>query len=264
MRMHRSPWSVIAVVTLPAVFAVVYQSCVVAQATRHVSWSSSLNLKDTADIPARLRAPVTEGDQTTPVRLNLTNGTATREITSCKDYLNAIDAGFYAADNLMNKKTAAFVGRCYVLRDLQNAHAPVSGHAYSWTKQSLSELPPLLVAGERSVADKAEQADRQGKSWQQFDPTLKETAVTPDWLEATDGDYNYSLGILARGSFEGSGREEIAAYGCAAGQQSTWFECEYFIFAPGSDGKLTRLTDSSAPYKLKIRMPKTESSRSKK
>ena len=223
-----------------------------AQAGGNPSWSSKLNLKSLEDIPDRMRVPLSREDQPQVlVKVTLTNGKVSRVINNCEDYLNAVTAGFYPGDNFVNKETGSFTSQCYVLRDLQHAHAVASGGTYEWSRDSLSQLPPLLVVGSREVTDAGEQAEKRGESWQQFDPTLKVTSVAQDVLEADDGSDSYSLQILARGDFTGGGVEDIAVYGCAVGDQSTWFECEYFVFSLTSQGKLARQTEDSAPYALK-------------
>jgi hypothetical protein len=186
--------------------------------------------------------------------LRLTNDKASREIGSCEEYLNAVNSGFYAADNLANKISSSYVSQCYVLRDLQHARRSTSSNLYGWTKNSLSELPPILAVGERSITDAAEAAENRGESWQQFNPALKETNLSDDQLEASDGDFTYTLDILARGDFDGSGKEDVAVCGCAVGQHSTWFQCKYFVFSPTSNGKLIRLTRDAAPYRIKVQI----------
>ena len=182
----------------------------------------------------------------------LTNGKASREVGTCEEYLNVVSAGFYPATNYDNKMSATFVHDCFVFRDLQHARAAVSGNSYGWSKDSLAQLPPILVAGARAITDAAEQAEECGESWQQFDPTLKLTDVTRDELEAEDADFAYSLEILARGDFNGDGLADVAVYGCSTGKESTWVQCKYFIFSRTNQGKLVRLTHDVPPYMMKV------------
>jgi len=230
-----------------------------AQAGGNPSWSSKLNLKSLKDVRNRMRVPLSNEDQPqVPLKVTLTNGKVSRVINNCEDYLNAVTAGYHAADNFANKESGSFISQCYVLRDLQHVHAIASGGTYEWSRDSLSQLPPLLVVGSREVTGAAEQAEKRGESWQQFDPALKVTSVTRDELEADDGRDSYSLHILARGNFTGGGVEDIAVYGCAVGDQSTWFQCKYFVLSLTNQGKLARQTESSAPYALKPQIPHDE------
>src|SRR6059058_1819680 len=142
-----------------------------AQASGNVTWSSDLHLKSLADIPNRMREPVLQASQGKRTVM-LTNGNVSREVRNCDAYLNALTAGFYAANNFEKKWEASF-GQCFVLRDLQHARPATSGSSYSWNKDSLAQLPPLLVVGAREITDAAEEAEKRGESWKQFNPNLK-------------------------------------------------------------------------------------------
>ena len=221
-----------------------------AQAGGNVTWSSDLHLKSLADIPNRMREPVLQASQGKRTVM-LTNGNVSREVRNCDEYLNALTAGFYAANNFEKKWEASF-GQCFVLRDLQHARPATSSNSYEWNKDSLAQLPPVLVVGAREITDAVEQAEKRGESWQQFNPALKLTDVDRDKLGAEDADFAYSLDILARGDFNGDGAGDIAVFGCAMGKHSTWDHCEYFIVAPTNSGMLVRLTHDVAPYRTKV------------
>jgi hypothetical protein len=224
-----------------------------AQMGRKPTWSSELHLKDTQDVATRLHEPVLEGTQ--PQRVTLTNGKASREVGSCDEYLNAVGTGFHPATNRDIKTSADFVYECFVLRDLQHARPATSTSSYQWSPASLTHLPPVLVPGSQEVANSAEQAEKRGESWKQFDPSLRIKKVDGDLLLAEDDDYVYSLEIVARGDFDGDGVEDIAVYGTAQGKHSTWAHPEYFIFSPATNDKLTRLTHGHAPYRMKVQIP---------
>jgi hypothetical protein len=221
------------------------------QAGGHVEWSPSLQLHSLAGIPRRLREPVLDKAQPT---LAMTHGEASHQVSNCEEYLSAVNAGFSPANNYEQKRSAAFVGLCYVLRDLQHARPVVSGNAYGWTADSLAQLPPVLVPGARDITDAAAQAEQRGQSWRQFNPALKVTKADRDQLFAGDPEYAYSLEILARADFNGDGAADIAVFGCVQGKHSTWSPCEYFIFSLAKTGKLVRLTQSRAPYLLRARI----------
>ena len=232
-----------------------------------LEWSPALGLKSQADLPSRMRGPVFGKDHPNlPVKVTLTNGNASREVDNCEEYLNIVNAGFYPDNNRANKMAGSFVRQCYVLRDLKHARSATSldgsglkrmpsANSFGWTKDSLAQLPPLLVAGAREVTTAAEQAEARGESWQQFDPSLKVTSVTREDLGAEDDSFLYSLEIVARGDFDGDGTGDVAIYGCATGKRSTWFECKYFVFSPTSRGKLSRLNERRAPYRMKVKIP---------
>jgi hypothetical protein len=163
------------------------------QAEPKVTWSANLHLRSTDEIPKRLREP--HGS----TALALAKGKASLKAGNCEEYLNAVSAGFHPATNYDNKMSAEFVHDCFVLRDLQHARAATASGSYRLTKDSLSQLPPMLVRGAREVTDAAEQAEKRGESWKQFDPTLKVTRIDVDSLNAEDDDTAYFLTIRARG-----------------------------------------------------------------
>jgi hypothetical protein len=215
------------------------------QAEPKVAWSVNLHLRSTDDIPKRLREPEESGP------LALAKGKESLKVGNCAEYLNAVSAGFYPATNYDNKMSAQFVHDCFVLRDLQHARAATVSGSYRLTKDSLTQLPPMLVPGAREVTDAAEQAEKRGESWKQFDPTLEAGRIDADSLTAEDKDTAYFLTIRAKGDFTGDGVEQIAVFASANGKHSTWSHAEYVILEPTSQGTLVRLTDRSAPYRVK-------------
>jgi len=223
-----------------------------AQASRDITWSPDLHLNSLADIPNRLRQPVLEGGQA----LQLTNGQISLSTHNCTEYLAAAGTGFYPATNFDKKFSASFVKRCFVLRDLQHAKPAAVPSNYHWTAASLSHLPPVLVVGERTETDAAENAEKHGNSWHQFAPSLKITSIEGDLLIVEDDNFAYSLQILARGDFNGDGNQDIAVYGCGEAKHGGSLPCEYFVFSPSNNNsKLTRMTHGSAPYRMKVRIP---------
>lgn len=223
-----------------------------AQGGGNVNWSSKLHLKSLSDISNRLHEPVFGKAEN---KLSFTNGKSARDIHNCDEYLNAVSIGFYPEGNYDNKEADEFVYQCYVLRDLQGVRPVTPTHPYTWSKDSLAELPPVLVPGSRERANAAAQAEKRSESWQQFDPGLHITKIDPHMLFADDGNYAYSLEILARGDFNGDGVEDIAVYGTAIGKHGTWSSAEYFVLSPTSSNKFVRLTQGHAPYRLKAQIP---------
>lgn len=223
----------------------------VVQANRPVAWSPELHLKGTTEIQSQLQAPVLEGAK----RVRLTNGTTSRDVGNCEEYLNAVGGGFHASTPIDVKTSADFVYQCFVLRDLQHAQPAVSSSAYTWSENSLSHLPPVLVPGAHDVTDAAEQSEKRGESWKQFNPNVKIKKISGDLLLAEDNDYVYSLQVLARGDFNGDGIEDLAVYGTAQAKRGTWAHASYFIVSPTTTGKLVRLTNGRAPFRLKVQVP---------
>jgi hypothetical protein len=215
------------------------------QAEPKVTWSVNLNLRSTDDIPKRLREP--EG----PGPLTLAKGKESLKAGNCEEYLNAVSAGFHPATNYDNEMSAEFVHDCFVLRDLQHARAARVSRSYRLTKDFLTQLPPMLVGGAREVADAAEQAEKRGESWKQFDPGLKVTRIDVDSLNAEDKDTTYFLAFRAKGDFTGDGVEQIAIFASANAKRGSWAHAEYLILEPTSHGTLVRLTESRAPYRVK-------------
>lgn len=120
------------------------------QAEPKVAWSVTLRLRSIDEIPKRLREP--EGS----ARLALAKGKASLKVGNCKEYLNAVSAGFHPATNDDSDMSFEFVHDCFVLRDLQHARPPTTSGSYRLTKDSLTQLPPMLVRGGQEVTDAAE------------------------------------------------------------------------------------------------------------
>lgn len=217
----------------------------VTQAEPKVTWSPNLNLRSADDIPKRLREP--EG----PGLLALAKGKESLKASNCEEYLNAVSAGFHPATNHDYELSTEFVHDCFVLRDLQHARAPTASSSYRLTKDSLTQLPPMLVRGAREVTDAAEQAEKRGESWKQIDPDLKVTRIDSDSLNAEDKDTSYFLTFRAEGDFTGDGVEQIAVFASANGKHGSWYHVEYLILSPTNHGTLVRVTDRRAPYKVK-------------
>jgi hypothetical protein len=216
-----------------------------AQAEPKVTWSPNLYLRSKDDIPKRLREP--QGS----APLALAKGKESLKVANCEEYLNAVSAGFHPATNRDNQMSARFVHDCFVLRDLQHARPATASGSYRLTKDSLTQLPPMLVRGEREITDAAEQAEKRGESWKQFDPSLKVVRTDVDSLNAEDQDADYFLTVRASGDFTGDGVEQIAVFASANGKRSNWSQAEYSILSPTSQGRLVRVTDRSAPFNMK-------------
>jgi len=218
------------------------------QAERKVIWSETLHLRSMVDIPQRLREP--EGS----APLTLAKGEESLKVGNCEEYLNALDAGFRPATNDDNQMSAEFVRDCFVLRDLQHARAAKASGSYRLSKESLTQLPPML-AGTREFADTAETAEERGASWRQFDPTIKVTKVDVDSLNAQGKDATYFLTFRAKGDFTGNGIEQIAVFASAKAKHGNWSHAEYLILEPTSQGTLVRVTESRVPYRIKSIQP---------
>jgi hypothetical protein len=215
------------------------------QSGPRVRWSVNLHLRSIDEIPKRLREP--EGS--TP--LAFVKGKASLKIGNCQEYLNAVTAGFHPATNDDNDMSFGFVHDCFVLRDLQHARAPTTSNSYRLTSDSLTQLPPMLVRDGRDFTDAAEQSEKRGESWKQFDPALKVVRTDSDSLNAEDKDTAYFLTIRASGDFTGDGVEQIAVFASANGKRGSWSHTEYLVLSPTSHGTLVRVTDRRAPYTMK-------------
>jgi hypothetical protein len=119
------------------------------QAEPKVAWSVNLHVRSTDDIPKRLREPEGSGP------LALAKGKESLKVANCEEYLNAVSAGFHPATNYDNQMSAKFVHDCFVLRDLQQARPATVSVSYRLTKDSLTQLPPMLVPSKREVTDAA-------------------------------------------------------------------------------------------------------------
>lgn len=219
------------------------------QAEPKVSWSPNLNLKSISDIPKRLREP--QGS----APLAFAKGKESLKVGNCEEYLKAVSTGFRPATERDSKMSGEFVHDCFLLRDLQHARAAKASATYRLTKDSLTQLPPMLIPGSREFTDAAEQAEERGESWKQFNPALKVTRTDVDSLNAEDNDNTYFLTIRAKGDFTGDGMEQIAVFASGNGKHGTWSHSEYLILEPKSHGKLVRVTDNRVPYDVKTKQP---------
>jgi hypothetical protein len=183
--------------------------------------------------------------------LALAKGKESLKVGNCEEYLNAVSAGFYPATNRDNELSTEFVHDCFVLRDLQHARVPSASSSYRFSKDSLTQLPPMLARGAHEVTDAAEAAEKRGESWKQFDPDLKVTRTDSDSLNAEDKDTTYFLTVRAVGDFTGDGAEQIAVFASAHGKRGSWYHAEYLILSPTNHGTLMRVTDRRAPYRVK-------------
>ena len=213
-----------------------------AQAEPNLAWSVNLHLQSLDEIPKRLREP--EG----PI-LALAKGKASLKVGNCEEYLNAVSADFLPATSHDNEMSVPFVHDCFALRDLQHARAAKTNGFYQLTRDSLTQLPPMLIRARQ--VDAAEQAENRGESWKQFDPALKVTEFDADSLNAEDKDISYFLTIRAEGDFTGDGVEQIAVFASANAKRGSWSHSEYLILSPTSHGTLVRITDRRAPYRIK-------------
>ena len=185
----------------------------------------------------------------------MAKGKESRKVGNCEEYLTAVSGGFHPATNYDNKMSAEFVHDCFVLRDLQHARAPTASGSYRLTADSLTQLPPMLVRGAWEVTVAAEQAEKRGENWKQFDPDLKVVRIDADSLNAEDKDTAYFLTVRASGDFTGDGIEQIAIFASANGKRSSRSQAEYLILSPTSHGALVRVTDRRAPYRMKSQIP---------
>jgi hypothetical protein len=222
-----------------------------AQGEPKVAWSLNLHLRSTDEIPKRLREPES------PTPLALVKGKAPRKAGTCEEYLNAVSAGFYPATNDDKQMSTVFVHDCFVLRDLRHARAATATGSCRLTEDSLTQLPPMLVRGGRRI-DAAEQAEKHGESWKQFDPTLRVIRIDSDSLNAEDKDSDYFLTIRAHGDFTGDGVEQIAVFASANGKRGSWSQTEYLILSPTTHGTLVRVTDRRTPYRIKTNPARRE------
>lgn len=214
------------------------------QAEPKVAWSVNLHLRSLDEIPQRLREP--EGPT-----LEFAKSKASLKVSNCEEYLDAVSAGFHPATNRDSDMLVAFVHDCFVLRDLQHARAAKANGFYHLTKDSLTQLPPMLVRARQ--VDASEQAENRGESWKQFDPALKVTGIDADSLNAEDKDTSYFLTVRAGGDFTGDGVRQIAVFASANAKRGSWSHAEYMILSPTSHGMLVRVTERGVPYRLKAR-----------
>lgn len=198
-----------------------------ASGSSSVWWAPSLGLTDLSQANAALSEKVSlpKGAE-----LTLAKQGTTRNVSTCREYLEAKADGFGSMNNVAYGLESRFIDRCYVLRLLSRArpaHVNYFG-AEEWTPAIAQALPPLLYQGlPRELARSAKEAEAQGERWTSFDRGLQFESEHGLELTAHDGNFTFSLDIAARGDFNGDGIEDFAVNGSANARKGTfrYFQC---------------------------------------
>jgi hypothetical protein len=218
-----------------------------------IAWSPDLKLSSLADIPQKMAEPLNPGQP--GLNLSNANGKILRMVTTCNEFLEAVAEDYSPANNLEVKRESWYVQACYALRDLQTARTPMESNLLpdGWSTDALDKLPPLDVFGEQSVVDAAQKAEESGKSWQEYEPSLRVTKIEGDHLEAEDDHGGlYSVDIIARADFTGDGHSGLAIVSCERAVNGTLADYNYYILTSAKNGKgpMRRITARNPPYAL--------------
>jgi hypothetical protein len=231
-----------------------------------VWWAPSLGLTNLSQANAALGEKVSlpKGAE-----LTLAKQGATRNVRTCKEYLNAKADGFGPMNNLAYALESRFIDRCSVLRLLTHARPAQVNYfgAEEWTPAIAQALPPLLYQGfPRERARSAKRAAAEGERWTSFDRELQFKNDHGVDLTAYDDNFVFSLEIVARGDFNGDGIEDFAVNGSVNARKGTFRYFQFLVLTrlkPNgpvrvlpSDGRVrgTRADQGSAPLILRDRV----------
>lgn len=108
-----------------------------------VCWSEALGLASLKDIPKKLEEPLKNPDGE---GVTLGKGEKTVQLSTCSQYLDAIEKGFFAPTTLQEKHEDVFIARCHALHDLQSVHSATKSYFQrnGWSPTMFSELPLLF------------------------------------------------------------------------------------------------------------------------
>lgn len=223
-----------------------------ASGSSSVWWAPSLGLTNLSQAKAALSEKVSlpEGAE-----LTLAKQGSTREVRTCKEYLDAKADGFGPMNNLAYGLESRFIDRCYVLRLL--AHARPARVTYfgsdEWSPAIARALPPLLYQGfPRELARSVTSAAAQGERWISSDRGLQFKNDHGLDLTAHDDNFDFSLEIIARGDFNGDGIEDFAVTGSANARKGSFRYFQFLVLTRlQPNGAVTVLSSYKPPFEIR-------------
>lgn len=174
-----------------------------------VTWNKSLGLASLTAIDERLSAP---WEDKIPVRHNGKRTT----VASCKALLDIRKDRVEPANAQAEAVLEARGIECLAINALRSARAAAPADLQLTAKTVPPELGPVVSGDdEKAVAAAA------GKSWLDFDPSIKAEQSADGALIVRSEGYITEVTELARGDFSGSGRQEILVRTASAATEGT-------------------------------------------
>ncbi len=200
------------------------------------TWSPVLELASLAAIPARFERPFHE-----PV--DLIKGEVRSNAANCPALLAARAQGASPADDRDLAIERDEGARCIALQQLSHARGAPAGAlaGFDLGTAKAAQLPPTLAVpfGKRDDA-RAQAAEGRGQTLRDYLPDAVVQAGAG--ALAIKGDtWETRVEVLARGDFDGSGREELLLAAHDKATEGTFESTRLLLVARRDDGALTTL-----------------------
>ncbi len=228
MRIHR-PLAVLAVCIF---FLSTQELTHAASKEAQVQYNARLNVTSGADLDKRLRAP-------------FSNDTAhPAGILNCTQLLARQGRVQQASGQEFQAERSTLVG-CIVLRELRRAVPARSSfvRVLTWDEHLLPLLPAQLAITVSAEATRAAGAAAdQGRSWQNFDPSIASSISSkgPDEIVVTGNGFIERLVLWGRGDFDGDGLEGLLVQSFDTLTEGTYRNTRLFVLTRhSSDGQLS-------------------------
>jgi hypothetical protein len=211
-------------------------------------WAPDLHLVSLADISKALSEPVlNKGNE---VSAELSNGSESRTVRNCSEYLAAIDLKMFPSNEL--GFDTPFIERCYALRYL--SHVSPAKESYietTWSSSALKVLPPFDIFVEAAQEAKAAEARAAHESWAHYNQDLKVVELTPRTLTFQDSINRWVLTVVAEGDFNNDGFNDMLVIACNGKRTTGGGFCFPAVFTAYGPGQVMSLiTSPSLPYHI--------------
>ena len=213
-----------------------------------VWWTPDIGLTSLTDLDSALSRPVLVNGK--PVSAVLVNDSQQKTVTTCREFLDAINQNMYSPDE--RGLDFPFINRCYALSYLRSAqNSKQSFIESSWADDALNRLPPFLVFVEASLAQKADEARNRGESWGRFDPTMKIVDRSARVIVFQNDTDRWYLGVVAQGDFNHDGFADQVVIACDNKLRPGGGFCFPIVLTAYNPNQVMRLISSpSMPYKF--------------
>ncbi len=200
------------------------------------TWSPVLELASLAAIPTRFARPFRE-----PV--DLIKGDVRSSASNCIALLAARTQGASPADDRDLAIERDEGARCIALQQLSHARGAPAGTlaGFNLGSANAAQLPPTLAVpfGKRDDA-RAQAAEARGQTLRDYLPDAVVQA-SGDALVIKGDTWQTRVEVLARGDFDGSGREELLLAAHDKATEGTFESTRLLLVARREDGALTTL-----------------------
>jgi hypothetical protein len=205
--------------------------------TREVQWTTSLQLKNQADVDHRLTKPFDE-----PIFVEKNGQKAT--VASCSTYLEYTREGFVAGSDQALRHLGSVGVDCLAVEALKGAVPARRSYlgGFRLDNHALRYLPPSLgLAVSQEDLAKVSSAESKGISWQEYDRNLKVDSVSTDRATVEDETVVTRLQTYATGDFNGDGIEDLLLRVDSYSKQGSYSNCRLLLLTRTSKAGLLRL-----------------------